>query len=78
MMMIGNLRKAVDYLTKYSINHDKEDLKEGLLIGMLLLVFIFGAYISAILSDYFMNKTILFLIPIYLVAVIYLQFDSKC
>ena len=78
MMMIGNLRKAVDYLTKYSINHDKEDLKEGLLIVLLLLVFIFGAYISAILSDYFMNKTILFLIPIYLVAVIYLQNDDKC
>ena len=78
MMMIGNLRKAVDHLTKYSINHDKEDLKEGVLIWMLLFTFIFGAYISAILSDYFMNKTILFLIPIYLVAVIYLQFDSKC
>lgn len=78
MMMIGNLRKAVDHLTKYSINHDKEDLKEGVLIWMLLFTFIFGAYISAILSDYFMNKTILFLIPIYLVAVIYLQNDSKC
>ena len=55
-----------------------EDLKEGMLIWMLLLTFIFGAYISAILSDYFMNKTILFIIPLYLVMVIYLQFDSKC
>lgn len=78
MMMIGNLRKAVDHLTKYSINHDKEDLKEGMLIWMLLFTFIFGAYISAILSDYFMNKTILFIIPLYLMMVIYLQNDSKC
>lgn len=78
MMMIGNLRKAVDHLTKYSINHDKEDLKEGMLIWMLLFIFIFGAYISAILSDYFMNKTILFIIPLYLMMVIYLQNDSKC
>ena len=78
MMMIGNLRKAVDHLTKYSINHDKEDLKEGMLIWLLLVTFIFVSYITCILSDYFMNKTILFLIPIYLVAVIYLQFDSKC
>lgn len=66
MMMIGNLRKAVDHLTKYSINHDKEDLKEGMLIWMLLFTFIFGAYISAILSDYFMNNTILFIVPLYL------------
>lgn len=78
MMMIGNLRKAVDHLTKYSINHNKEDLKEGMLIWMLLFKFIFGAYISAILSDYFMNKTILFIIPLYLMMVIYLQNDSKC
>lgn len=78
MMMIGNLRKAVDHLTKYSINHDKEDLKEGMLIWMLLFTFIFGAYISAILSDYFMNKTILFIVPLYLMMVIYLQNDSKC
>ena len=78
MMMIGNLRKAVDHLTKYSINHNKEDLKEGMLIWMLLFTFIFGAYISAILSDYFMNKTILFIIPLYLMMVIYLQNDSKC
>ena len=78
MMMIGNLRKAVDHLTKYSINHDKEDLKEGMLIWMLLFTFIFGAYISAILSDYFMNNTILFIIPLYLMMVIYLQNDSKC
>ena len=78
MMMIGNLRKAVDHLTKYSINYDKEDLKEGMLIWMLLFTFIFGAYISAILSDYFMNKTILFIIPLYLMMVIYLQNDSKC
>ena len=78
MMMIGNLRKAVDHLTKYSINHDKEDLKEGMLIWMLLFTFIFGAYISAILSDYFMNNTILFIVPLYLMMVIYLQNDSKC
>lgn len=78
MMMIGNLRKAVDHLTKYSINHNKEDLKEGMLIWMLLFTFIFGAYISAILSDYFMNNTILFIIPLYLMMVIYLQNDSKC
>lgn len=78
MMMIGNLRKAVDHPTKYSINHDKEDLKEGMLIWMLLFTFIFGAYISAILSDYFMNDTILFIIPLYLMMVIYLQNDSKC
>ena len=78
MMMIGNLRKAVDHLTKYSINHNKEDLKEGMLIWMLLFTFIFGAYISAILSDYFMNKTILFIIPLYLMMLIYLQNDSKC
>ncbi|MDD5801398.1 MAG: YoaK family protein [Solobacterium sp.] len=78
MMMIGNLRKAVDHLTKYSINHDKEDLKEGMLIWMLLFTFIFGAYISAILSDYFMNNTILFIITLYLMMVIYLQNDSKC
>lgn len=78
MMMIGNLRKAVDHLTKYSINHDKEDLKEGMLIWMLLFTFIFGDYISAILSDYFMNNTILFIVPLYLMMVIYLQNDSKC
>ena len=78
MMMIGNLRKAVDHLTKYSINHDKEDLKEGMLIWMLLFTFIFGAYISAILSDYFMNNTILFIVPLYLMMVIYLQIDSMC
>lgn len=75
-MMIGNMRKAIDYLTKYFLQHHKKDLKEGLFVIGLLLVFIIGAISSAMLSVNFGNKTILFLVPLYLIAIIYLQFEE--
>ena len=75
-MMIGNMRKAIDYLTKYFLEHHKKDLKEGLFVIGLLLVFIVGAISSAMLSVNFGNKTILFLVPLYLIAIIYLQFEE--
>lgn len=75
-MMIGNMRKANDYLTKYFLEHHKKDLKEGLFVIGLLLVFIVGAISSAMLSVNFGNKTILFLVPLYLIAIIYLQFEE--
>lgn len=75
-MMIGNMRKAIDYLTKYFLEHHKKDLKEGLFVIGLLLVFIVGAISSAMLSVNFGNKTILFLVPLYLIAIVYLQFEE--
>ena len=75
-MMIGNMRKAIDYLTKYFLEHHKKDLKEGLFVIGLLLVFIIGAISSAMLSVNFGNKTILFLVPLYLIAIVYLQFEE--
>ncbi len=75
-MMIGNMRKAIDYLTKYFLQHHKKDLKEGLFVIGLLLVFIIGAISSALLSTSFRNKTILFLVPLYLIAILYLQFEK--
>lgn len=74
-MMIGNMRKAIDYLTKYFLQHHKKDLKEGLFVIGLLLVFIIGAICSALLSRIFKSKTILFLVPLYLISIIFLQFE---
>ena len=69
--------KAVtDYLTKYFIEHHKKDLKEGLFVLGLLLVFIIGAICSALLSTIYGNKTILFLVPLYLTGIIFLQFED--
>lgn len=75
-MMIGNMRKAIDYLTKYFLEHHKKDLKEGLFVIGLLLVFIIGAICSALLSTMYGNKTILFLVPLYLTGIIFLQFED--
>ena len=75
-MMIGNMRKAIDYLTKYFLEHHKKDLKEGLFVIGLLLVFIIGAICSALLSTIHGNKTILFLVPLYLTGIIFLQFED--
>mgnify|MGYP004662025295 CR=1 FL=1 len=73
---VDHMRKAIDYLTKYFLEHHKKDLKEGLFVIGLLLVFIIGAISSAMLSVNFGNKTILFLVPLYLIAIIYLQFEE--
>lgn len=76
-MMVGNMRMLVDHLVKYGLLQNKEDLKEALLILSLLISFIIGALLAAKLSILFEIKTILFLIPLYLGAIIYLELNDK-
>lgn len=76
-MMIGNMRKAIEYITRYALLHKKEDMKEFRIVFWLLIVFLLGAIVSAKLSNYFYSRTILFLIPLYIVAIVYLQIDTS-
>ena len=76
-MMIGNMRKAIEYITRYALLHKKEDMKEFRIVFWLLIVFLLGAMVGAKLSKYFYSRTILFLIPLYIVAIIYLQIDKS-
>ncbi len=76
-MMIGNMRKAIEYITRFALLHKKEDLKEFRIVFWLLIVFLLGAVISAKLSAYYTCKTILFLIPLYIFAIVYLQTDKS-
>lgn len=74
-MMIGNMRKCIEHITRYALLHKKEDKREFTVIISLLFVFLIGAVVGAKLSIYFNSKTILFLIPLYIIAIIYLQID---
>ncbi len=76
-MMIGNMRKAIEYITRYALLHKKEDMKEFRIVFWLLIVFLLGAIVSAKLSNYFYSRTILFLIPLYIAAIVYLQIDTS-
>ena len=76
-MMIGNMRKAIEYITRYALLHKKEDMKEFRIVFWLLIVFLLGAIVSAKLSNFFYSRTILFLIPLYIAAIVYLQIDTS-
>ena len=76
-MMIGNMRKCIEHITRYALLHKKEDRREFTVIISLLFVYLIGAVVGAKLSIYFNSKTILFLIPLYIVAIIYLQIDKS-
>lgn len=76
-MMIGNMRRCIEHITRYALLHKKEDMKEFRLVISLLLIFLLGAIVSAKLSVHFGSKTILFLIPLYIIAIYYLQTDTS-
>lgn len=76
-MMIGNMRKAIEYITRYLLLHKKEDMQEFRIVFWLLVVFLLGAIVGAKLSVYFASRTILFLIPLYIIAIFYLQTDNS-
>lgn len=75
-MMIGNLRKIVEHFTRFVFLKEKDEERESLLILFLLVVFLLGCIAAAYLSNIFTTKAIWFLIPIYIIAIIYLQNDS--
>lgn len=75
-MMVGNLKKIVEYFTKYLMKHDDYDKTEFLTILLLFIVFFIGCLICGYLSTIFGSKTIWFLIPLYIIAIIYLQKDQ--
>ncbi len=74
-MMIGNMRNLVEHLTRYFILHKKEDLREFCLVSSLLLIFLFSCFLMALLNNLFYTKTIWFLVPLYIFAIIYLEND---
>ncbi len=76
-MMIGNMRKCVDHLTRYVILHKKEDLKEFVIIFTLLLTFLIGCVVMAYINTYLNLKSILVLIPLYIFAILYIEIDKQ-
>lgn len=75
-MMIGNLRKIVEHFTRYLFLKQKDEQKESLIILFLLAIFLLGCIAGAYLSYMFTTKAIWFLIPLYIIAIIYLQNDK--
>ena len=76
-MMIGNMRKCVDYLTRYVILHKKEDLKEFTVVFTLLLMFLIGCMAMAYINTYLNLKSIFVLIPLYIFAILYIEIDKQ-
>lgn len=76
-MMIGNMRKCVDHLTRYLILHKKEDLKEFWIVFTLLLIFLLSCMSMAFINPYLKLKSIFVLIPLYIFAILYIEIDRK-
>lgn len=67
-MMIGNFRAVITHLAAYSVDHQKHHLSIGLTIASLMLVFLIGTVVAALLVLYMQRYAIALLIPLTLLA----------